>query len=321
MLARHLAALGGRSRRRGHPEHTSRADRGDGRHSRHRHTVYKAPDKEFEQDRSASSTPPRATTARPPGGATPTATSACSATTSGANCASNCSLTPTPTSCPTRASPARSPCARSAKRGRATTSWTSCPTDGKPSTLFLDPKTFLIAREEHFDDNVRVVTTVSGLPHRQRRPISLRPDARPTARPATTWCRTSRRSSTTRPSPTACSPCRPRWAARRRSLTPGATSATASFTLDDGEITLPVQHQRHGVARVSGQRRQRPGPVADHRGLAALKQEGYPGGARLRRLDRPAPRQDHHVRHPRRGPPVQAWPPSLSPCRRASRPA
>ena len=35
------------------------------------------------------------------------------------------------------------------------------PQDGKPSTLFLDPKTFLIAREEHLDDNVRVVTTFS----------------------------------------------------------------------------------------------------------------------------------------------------------------
>ncbi len=113
------------------------------------------------------------------------------------------------------------------------------PTDGKPSTLFLDPKTFLIAREEHLDDNVRVVTT-----YRDYRSVNgvQFPYSQTTTNGAARYDVVSRVTQIANNAPVADSlfALPSAMGSRAVFLTPGASSATTTFTLDDGEISVPV---------------------------------------------------------------------------------
>jgi predicted aspartyl protease len=113
------------------------------------------------------------------------------------------------------------------------------PKDGKPDVLYLDPKTFLIAKEEHYDDNVLMTTTfqdykpvdgvqfpfsqrtTNGMPrydiviHVQQIKNNLAVASAQFSPPSAMGSKTA-------------------------FLTPGAKSATFPFTLEEGEIAIPI---------------------------------------------------------------------------------
>ena len=113
------------------------------------------------------------------------------------------------------------------------------PDGGKPTTLFIDPKTFLIAREQHNDDNVTVTTSYSD--YRTVDGVQF-PFAQHTTNGNTRYdihlkVITTREQRPGRPR--ACSRSRPE-SGKVAFVTPGATSATVPFDFDDGEIGLDV---------------------------------------------------------------------------------
>jgi len=114
------------------------------------------------------------------------------------------------------------------------------PQGGKPSTLFLDPHTFLIAKEQHLDDNVPVITTFSDYravdgveyPYRQRTSNGMaRYDI--TAQVARIENNVVVPNSLFTP---------PRGTgAKAEFIAPGRATATVPFDIDSGEISLPVR--------------------------------------------------------------------------------
>ncbi len=123
------------------------------------------------------------------------------------------------------------------------------PEDGKPCVLFLDPKTYLIAREQHLDDNVLVTTTcedyraVDGVqfPFRQR---TSNGEARYDVLSQVTKLENNVAVPDSLFAPPAAAA-----AHRALFLKPGATSATVPFDFADGEISVPV-HLNGQAARV-----------------------------------------------------------------------
>jgi len=113
------------------------------------------------------------------------------------------------------------------------------PEGGKPSTLFFDPRTFYIVKEQHLDDNVLVTTTygdyraVDGA----RFPFQMAV-TNGTARYDITGTVTRLQNNVALP-PALFSP--PTGGDKFRFLRPGQTSATVPFDTDDGEIGLDVR--------------------------------------------------------------------------------
>lgn len=115
------------------------------------------------------------------------------------------------------------------------------PTDGKPSVLFLDPKTFLIAKEQHLDDNIPVTTTfgdyrsVDGVkfPFFQR-------TTNGTAR-YDVVARVTKLENNVAVAAALFTPPAPALGAKAAFVTPGASSATVGFDFGDGEIAVPVR--------------------------------------------------------------------------------
>ncbi len=114
------------------------------------------------------------------------------------------------------------------------------PEGGKPSTLYLDPRSYLIVKEQHLDDNVPMTTTFSDYrrvegvmyPFKQRTTNgAARYDIlgqitkieNNVAVPASLFA----------PPTTAGS--------KTQFLVPGAATATVPFDMDNGEISLPVR--------------------------------------------------------------------------------
>ncbi len=114
------------------------------------------------------------------------------------------------------------------------------PQGGKPSTLTLDPHTFLIVKEQHLDDNVPVTTTFSdyrrvdgvAYPFKQRTTNGL---ARYDIVGQITKIENNVSVPATLFSPPAMG------GSKTQFLTPTATSATVPFDIDNGEISLPVR--------------------------------------------------------------------------------
>ncbi len=113
------------------------------------------------------------------------------------------------------------------------------PKDGKSSTIFLDPKTFLIAKEQHYDDNVLEVTTFGGyrkvdgveFPFTQR---TTNGTPRYDITLQVTGIQNNIRVADSLFSP-------PSPLGRNAGFVdPHVKSATSAFTFDEGEITLPV---------------------------------------------------------------------------------
>ena len=112
------------------------------------------------------------------------------------------------------------------------------PDGGKPTTLFLDPKTFLIAQEQHNDDNVTVTTAYSD--YRAVNGVQF-PFAQHTTNGNTRYDITIRVRSTENNVPTTDAMFRePAAGGKAAFVAPGATSATVPFDFDDGEIALKV---------------------------------------------------------------------------------
>ena len=113
------------------------------------------------------------------------------------------------------------------------------PEGGKPSTLFFDPRTFYIVKEQHLDDNVLVTTsysdyrTVDGA----RFPFQMHV-TNGTARYDIAGTVTQLQNNITLP-PGLFSP--PTGGGKFRFVRPGQTSATVPFDTDDGEIGLDVR--------------------------------------------------------------------------------
>jgi predicted aspartyl protease len=113
------------------------------------------------------------------------------------------------------------------------------PEGGKPSTLFFDPRTFFIVKEQHLDDNVLVTTTygdyraVDGA----RFPFSMTV-TNGTARYDVIGTVTQLQNNIPLP-PGLFSP--PAGGGKFRFVRPGQTSATVPFAMDDGEIGLSVR--------------------------------------------------------------------------------
>lgn len=113
------------------------------------------------------------------------------------------------------------------------------PEGGKPSILFLDPKTFLIVKEQHNDDNVVQTTTfrdyrkVDGVqfPFTQTTTNGM-------ARYDVALQVTKIENNVAVPDSLFAPPAA---SGRFGFALPGAKSATVSFTLEDGEIALPVR--------------------------------------------------------------------------------
>ena len=115
------------------------------------------------------------------------------------------------------------------------------PTDGKPSVLFLDPKTFLIAKEQHLDDNVPVTTTfgdyrtVDGVkfPFSQRTTNgTVRYDV---------VAQVTKLENNVSVSDSLFAPPAPALGANAAFVAPGAHSASVGFDFGDGEIAMPVR--------------------------------------------------------------------------------
>ncbi len=113
------------------------------------------------------------------------------------------------------------------------------PDGGKPSTLFFDPHTFLIVREQHLDDNILVTTgygdyrAVDGA----RFPFSMT-TTNGTARYDIVGKVTRLQNNITLP-PDLFAP--PTGGDKFRFIRPGQTSATVPFDTDDGEIGLDLR--------------------------------------------------------------------------------
>jgi len=113
------------------------------------------------------------------------------------------------------------------------------PEGGKPSTLFFDPRTFFIVKEQHLDDNVQVTTTygdyrtVDGA----RFPFSMTV-TNGTARYDIIGTVIQLQNNNLLP-PDLFSP--PAGGDKFRFARPGQTSATAPFDTNDGEIGLDVR--------------------------------------------------------------------------------
>jgi len=112
------------------------------------------------------------------------------------------------------------------------------PEGGKPTTLFLDPKTFLIVKEQHNDDNVLVSTTYGDY----RTVDGVRfPFAQHTTNGNTRYDIVLKVITTENNVKVADSLFqRPAQSGQFAFVTPGATSATVPFDFDDGEIALSV---------------------------------------------------------------------------------
>ena len=112
------------------------------------------------------------------------------------------------------------------------------PDGGKPTALFIDPKIFLIAREQHNDDNVTVTTTYSD--YRTVDGVKF-PFAQHTSNGNTRYDIALKVLSTENNISVADSLFRePAVSGKFAFITPGATSATVPFDFDDGEIGLDV---------------------------------------------------------------------------------
>lgn len=114
------------------------------------------------------------------------------------------------------------------------------PDGGKPSVLTLDPRTFLIVKEQHLDDNVAVVTTFSdyrrvdgvAYPFKQR-------TTNGTPRYDIVGQITRLENNVAVPASLFAPPVTE--AGKTQFLAPGATTATVPFDVDNGEISLPVR--------------------------------------------------------------------------------
>ena len=113
------------------------------------------------------------------------------------------------------------------------------PEGGKPTTLFFDPRTFFIVKEQHLDDNIQVTTTygdyrtVDGV----RFPFRMA-TTNGTARYDIIGTVTRLQNNTPLPSGLF-SP--PAGGDKFRFVRPSETSATVPFDMDDGEIGLDVR--------------------------------------------------------------------------------
>ena len=112
------------------------------------------------------------------------------------------------------------------------------PEGGKPSTLFFDPRTFFIVKEQHLDDNVRVTTnygdyrTVDGA----RFPFQMT-TSNGTARYDIVGTVTRVENNVPLPDGLFAPP---KSGGKYRFSRPGQTAATVPFDMDDGEIGLAV---------------------------------------------------------------------------------
>lgn len=115
------------------------------------------------------------------------------------------------------------------------------PQDGKPTVLFLDSKTFLIAKEQHLDDNIPVTTTfgdyhtVDGVkfPFFQRTTNGTpRYDA---------VARVTKLENNVSVPDSLFAPPAPALGTQASFVSPGAHAATVPFDFSDGEIAIPVR--------------------------------------------------------------------------------
>ena len=113
------------------------------------------------------------------------------------------------------------------------------PDGGKPTTLFFDPHTFFIVKEQHLDDNVQVTTTYSDYRtvDGARFPFQMTV-TNGTARYDVVGTVTRIQNNIPLP-PGLFSP--PTGGGKFHFLRPGQTSATVPFDMDDGEIGLSVR--------------------------------------------------------------------------------
>ena len=112
------------------------------------------------------------------------------------------------------------------------------PEGGKPTTLFIDPKTFLIAQEQHKDDDVTVTTLYSDY-----RPVNgvQFPFAQHTTNGNARYDIRLQVLTTENNLPAPATLFQePTESGRAAFVTPGAASATVPFDFDDGEIGLGV---------------------------------------------------------------------------------
>lgn len=114
------------------------------------------------------------------------------------------------------------------------------PKDGKPGVLYVDPKSFLIVKEEEYDDNILETTTfshykaVDGVQF----PFALR-TTNGNARYDQVFHVTEVKNNVAAPDSLFAPPAT---SDRNAAFTkPGATTASTAFTLDDGEISIPAQ--------------------------------------------------------------------------------
>ena len=114
------------------------------------------------------------------------------------------------------------------------------PQGGKPSVLTLDPRSFLIVKEQHLDDNVPVITTFSdyrrvdgvAYPFKQR-------TTNGTARYDIVGQITRIENNVIVPASLFAPPTTEE--GKTQFLLPGATAAAVPFDIDNGEISLPVR--------------------------------------------------------------------------------
>ena len=113
------------------------------------------------------------------------------------------------------------------------------PKDGKPSVIYLDPKTFLISKEQHNDDDILETTTFAD--YRSVDGVQF-PFTQRTTNGTPRYDIVLHVTDVKNNIPVSDSLFIPPSAmgSKTRFLTPGATTASTPFTFDDGEITVPV---------------------------------------------------------------------------------
>lgn len=115
------------------------------------------------------------------------------------------------------------------------------PEGGKPSVLFLDPQTFLIAKEQHLDDDLLVTTTFSD--YHTVDGVKF-PFAQRTTNGTARYDVTAQVTKLENNVPVAAklfTPPTPSLGAKAAFLKPGTRSATVGFDFSDGEISVPVR--------------------------------------------------------------------------------